>query len=486
VRGATVAPGYDLVVIGTGFASTLFLLAYLRRSPAQRRVLVLERGRRFTHREYVASYDGLINESLRQVDRRKSRKEWAFMSAFGGTSNCWWANTPRMAPDDFTLRTRFGVGQDWPLGYDQLEEYYCQAEDLLHIAGPDEHAICPRSRPFPQPAHRLSDPDRRLQALYPEEFFALPTARPSLPTASRAACCGNGTCIACPVDAKFTVTNELAWVYDDPRVTLLLGTRAEYLERRAGLATAVAYLGPDGEGWARGELFALGANGIFNPHLLLRSGLELPALGRGLVEQVGAYGVAYLDGIENFQGGTTRCGAGYMLHRPETRAERAAGLFLTHNTLDISGLRPARGRWRQIMGFSVVMEDLRQDDNRVELDPGDPARPRLVFTHRSAYADRGLAALPRALEQVLGPMPVDAIELHPAPKPTEAHIIGTTVMGRDPATSVVDPDLRLHGVPNVLVLGSGAFPTAPPANPTLTLSALSLRAVDRLLGSEAA
>lgn len=248
----------------------------------------------------------------------------------------------------------------------------------------------------------------------------------------------------------------------------------------------MAYLGPDGEGWARGELFALGANGIFNPHLLLRSGLELPALGRGLVEQVGAYGVAYLDGIENFQGGTTRCGAGYMLHRPETRAERAAGLFLTHNTLDISGLRPARGRWRQIMGFSVVMEDLRQDDNRVELDPGDPARPRLVFTHRSAYADRGLAALPRALEQVLGPMPVDAIELHPAPKPTEAHIIGTTVMGRDPATSVVDPDLRLHGVPNVLVLGSGAFPTAPPANPTLTLSALSLRAVDRLLGSEAA
>jgi len=56
----------------------------------------------------------------------------------------------------------------------------------------------------------------------------------------------------------------------------------------------------------------------------------------------------------------------------------------------------------------------------------------------------------------------------------------TTPMGLDPATSVVDADLRHHRVRNLLVLGASVFPTCPPANPTLTLSALSTRAARRL------
>ncbi|MEM0943373.1 MAG: GMC oxidoreductase, partial [Pseudomonadota bacterium] len=45
-----------------------------------------------------------------------------------------------------------------------------------------------------------------------------------------------------------------------------------------------------------------------------------------------------------------------------------------------------------------------------------------------------------------------------------------------PATSCVDPGLRWHGADNLWVLGGSAYPTGAPANPTLTLSALSLRA----------
>jgi choline dehydrogenase-like flavoprotein len=50
-------------------------------------------------------------------------------------------------------------------------------------------------------------------------------------------------------------------------------------------------------------------------------------------------------------------------------------------------------------------------------------------------------------------------------------------MGNDPKTSVVDKDLRLHGHRNCFVLGSGVFPSVGTANPTLTIAALSLRAV---------
>ena len=58
---------------------------------------------------------------------------------------------------------------------------------------------------------------------------------------------------------------------------------------------------------------------------------------------------------------------------------------------------------------------------------------------------------------------------------SSAHQLGTTRMGRDPRTSVVDADCRVHGVANLYVAGSSVFPTGGHANPTLTLVALALR-----------
>jgi choline dehydrogenase-like flavoprotein len=55
------------------------------------------------------------------------------------------------------------------------------------------------------------------------------------------------------------------------------------------------------------------------------------------------------------------------------------------------------------------------------------------------------------------------------------HHIGTTRMGSDPRTSVVDANCRVHSVNNLFVAGSSVFPTSSQANPTLTLVALSLR-----------
>jgi choline dehydrogenase-like flavoprotein len=56
-------------------------------------------------------------------------------------------------------------------------------------------------------------------------------------------------------------------------------------------------------------------------------------------------------------------------------------------------------------------------------------------------------------------------------------------MGNDPKTSVVDANLRLHGHPNTFVLGSAVYPSVGTANPTLTIAALALRAVDVIAGA---
>ena len=66
------------------------------------------------------------------------------------------------------------------------------------------------------------------------------------------------------------------------------------------------------------------------------------------------------------------------------------------------------------------------------------------------------------------------------------HIQGTVVMGDDPESSIVDGYLVHHQIRNLLVLGASAFPTATPILPTLTVSALSLRAADHFLSRGAA
>ena len=58
--------------------------------------------------------------------------------------------------------------------------------------------------------------------------------------------------------------------------------------------------------------------------------------------------------------------------------------------------------------------------------------------------------------------------------------MGTARMGSDPKQSVVDRDLRSQDRPSLFVLGSAVFPTSATANPTLTIAALSLRAVDQI------
>ena len=62
------------------------------------------------------------------------------------------------------------------------------------------------------------------------------------------------------------------------------------------------------------------------------------------------------------------------------------------------------------------------------------------------------------------------------------HHLGTTRMHNDPAQGVVDANLKVHGIGNLFVSGSGVFPTYSASNPTLNLVALTLRLAQHLRG----
>jgi choline dehydrogenase-like flavoprotein len=469
---------FDLVLVGTGFATTFFLHRYLAHAAAAARVLVLERGAMRDHSWQIAHDGQLEAESQKTFVNRTPQKPWTLRIAFGGCSNCWWACTPRFLPEDFKLHSLYGVGQDWPITYDDLEEYYCDAEELMEVSGPTDGSPYPRSRPYPQPPHRFSNPDRLLKRRFPEAFFNQPAARPSRASKSgRSQCCASGVCRLCPINSKFTILNELNYLYEDPRVTLVTGAHVLSLDIANNLVTGARYRLGGTEHVARGEVVGLGANAVFNPHILLRSGLSDPALGRGLVEQASARVDVLLDGVDNFQGSTSITGLGYMLYGGEHRRERAAALMESWNTPE---LRNERGKWRQRVILKFIYEDLPQVQNRVTVNADNPDLPDVSYESHSPYLERGLLALESQLPSILKALPVERYQPYLRSGGTEAHILGTTAMGSDPATHVVDADLVHHRVRNLLVLGGSVFPTIAPANPTLTICALSLRAADRL------
>jgi choline dehydrogenase-like flavoprotein len=53
----------------------------------------------------------------------------------GGTTLHWLGTTPRMLPNDFRLREKYGRAMDWPVDYDTLKPYYEMAEFEIGVSG---------------------------------------------------------------------------------------------------------------------------------------------------------------------------------------------------------------------------------------------------------------------------------------------------------------------------------------------------------------
>ena len=74
----------------------------------------------------------------------------------------------------------------------------------------------------------------------------------------------------------------------------------------------------------------------------------------------------------------------------------------------------------------------------------------------------------------IAPRDVKAMAFHP---------LGTARAGRRPGTSVVDGDLRVHGVEGLHVSDGSAVPSALGVNPQITIMALATRLAYHLLGA---
>lgn len=452
---------WDVLVAGSSFAAMFFA----RGLPAGLSVLLVERG------EWLPLADRLAGAKpqgmhVAQTNHSEREKVWIAQYGFGGGSNCWWGQAPRFHPDDFALASRFGVGRDWPISYDTLEPHYAEAEQVMEIAGGGDDHIFPRSRPRPFPPHAGTRAEGRLRA-FSDMWVPAPSGRSN--GGSRTRCCANGVCNMCPVDAKFTIMNGLDR-FARPRFGLLLDSEVRAARIEAGRATGLHLRMRDGrEAEITGDLVAIGANAIQNAAILHRSGLTGEAVGRYLHEQDAVTALVDLP-LANYYGGSSITGLNYAFYHGADRGPRAGVLVELMNAP--VALRPTKGRWTERLQLKLIGEDMPRADNRVVLGADDEAR--VLWQGHDPYLYDGTEWAKERLQDIL-PVPVEAVRFGDY-GPTEAHIQGGHVMGADPATSVVDPNLRCHEVANLLALGAGAFPTCSPANPSLTIAALSLHA----------
>jgi choline dehydrogenase-like flavoprotein len=135
--------------------------------------------------------------------------------------------------------------------------------------------------------------------------------------------------------------------------------------------------------------------------------------------------------------------------------------------------------------WGIIAEDLPEQENRVVLDPvlkdadGIPA-PKLCY-RMSENSKRLLEFHLARAKESLAAAGAHQVVIAPLIRETGWHILGTTRMGTDPATSVVDPWGRCHDVPNLFIYDGSIWPTSSGMNPTATIAAMSLWCAEYLV-----
>ncbi|MFB6068699.1 MAG: GMC family oxidoreductase [Halobacterium sp.] len=511
----------DVCVVGAGPAGSILAARLADRGHD---VVVLEAGpqfdgdRRERMEDAIRPGGGSVWEMGGQRDAYTSAgsKHYPLNAArvkgVGGSTLHWQGMVMRLHERDFEMRTRHGVGTDWPIDYADLRPYYAAAERELGVAGADDNPYAPpREEPYPLPAFPPSYSD----SIFAEacerlgiDMHSVGNARNSEPHDGASACVGYGTCKpVCPSGAKYTAERHVdaaeaagVRVVDRAPVQRLVHDDAgERIE-------AAIYVRDGEERRQAARQFVVACGGVETPRLLLLS--ASPQRPDGLANSSGLVGRYFMDHLFAGVGGridrrtrqnhvgfnTSECHGfyddadpvnGIKLEFLNYAGPSPVSMALDSETWGDELLEDLRASYGTHLAVGALVEQFPSEENRVTLDAsttddhGNPVpelhwslgdRTAAVIERANDVQRRILSELDAEIDWVVGPD-----ETGPA-----FHHMGTTRMGSDPAASVVDADCRTHDHPNLWIAGSSVFPTSGAMNPTLTIAALTVRLADRL------
>uniref|UniRef100_Q01UH3 Glucose-methanol-choline oxidoreductase n=1 Tax=Solibacter usitatus (strain Ellin6076) TaxID=234267 RepID=Q01UH3_SOLUE len=440
---------------------------------------------------------------------------------------------------------RYGAGklpanhalQDWGITYAELEPFYTRAERLLGISGqrgldPFEG---PHSAEYPTPPQKTPYfPSLFREAARSLGYHPFPAPSANLSQAYRTpdgivrpACeyCGFCERYGCMVGAKAQPTNTLLPVIARQKsVTVRTGANVRRVLYKDGKATGVSYVDANGEETEQpADLVVLASWTLNNTRLLMlsRIGDAYDAasgkgqVGRNLTHQAVSRGVVlFFDRPLNRFMGSGACGivirdldGDNFDHGPLNflRGAYAAAFARGNPPIGAFGVVPSsvKGTWGSewkkaaidafdcTASFGISGEHLAYRSNYMDLDPtyrdsnGDPL---LRMTMDWNDNERNIIDFVSAkMAQVGRAMGAREVLAPPLPRRYDVntyrstHLQGGTIMGANPANSVVNPWLQHWQVPNLFVLGASTFPQNPSGNPTLTILAQTLRTADAVI-----
>jgi len=457
------------------------------------------------------------------ADDRRRAVRYEHVRGVGGSTLHFQAEAHRYHPHALEMRSRFGVGDDWPLPYAELERYYDLVEEQIGVAAPADNPWRPRTKPPRLPPHRLSYASQRLAPafaaigapLLPNSLAILPRPHHGRPPCNYCNSCTQG----CPLGDKGGA--DVVWLppaQATDRLDLVTEAQALQVEVDAnGRATGVVYRKTDGsQARAGGRAVVLAGGAVETPRLLLLStSARFPhglangggQVGSHLTEHLVWSAVALLPERVDAHRGQPIDGAAWRFAVPAVSPRGYVGGFrlsTAHGALDLRG--PAAYAVRFVDGFGrahqqrmaeqfghavgllAMGEWLPNADTYVDLDPSQRDEAGLAVARLHSHLGenerkllRHMADTTRALvAEVPGAEIVEetsALDLF-----SPAHVLGTCRMGRDPRASVADADGISHEVPNLAFADGSLLPSSGSGDsPSLTIMAMAVRTADRLI-----
>lgn len=465
---------------------------------------------------------------------------WWRSRMLGGRTNHWGRISLRFGPNDFKHKDVDGLGDNWPISYDDVKPYYDKLDKMIGVYGTNEGLyndpdgfFLPPPKPRLHELYYIQGARKAGVPVYPSRMSML-TKRINN---ERGVCYYCGQCgRSCSIYADFSAGSCLIFpAMKGGQVDLFNNAMVRTVTTdKEGKATGVSYINKEDrrEYQLKGKVVVLGASACSSARILLNS--KSPQHPNGLgnsSDHVGRY-------LHDSTGGGRGAFVPQLMDRKIYNEDGTGGMHVyspwwgDNSKLDFprgyhieigGGMgMPAYGfSWNvsemnKFVGGSVggYGDKLREDvkkfygaflylagrgeaiplyENRCEIDPEVVDQfgiPVLRFNYKwSDYEINQSRHMQQTFEEIfhsIGAIPMGNMpgkdQDYGLLKPGQIiHEVGTTRMGDDPRTSVTNKFSQLHDAKNVFVVDAGVFTSQADKNCTWTIMALSMRASEYIV-----
>jgi choline dehydrogenase-like flavoprotein len=483
---------------------------------------------------YVENWNGSDYSKNIVVDEKQNpytgtNYAWVRARLLGGKTAIWGRLALRLSDYDFKAASHDGYGMDWPIEYKDIEPYYDKVDLLLGISGHKENLPWLPDGQF-QRSLRLNPGEVMLRESMAKMDRMLTPYRAGVTTDGlkhnhyRSRCFGRGACSrhtgGCDIHAAFDSPTGLIYpAMDTGNVTLRTNSTVYEVtvDPNTGKASGVSFVDSQSKKTyqAKAKAVVLGASTLESARLLLLSksrqhpngiGNSSGHVGHNFCEHLMGPGISGL--VKDLVGKPRtiddgRPGGFYIprfrnLKEKNPKFIRAYGFeggsgctMIPGNAFSTPGFGSAyKKKVRDEAGAVIEMggfgEVLPRYENYVEIDPNVKdywGVPVLKFNYKFGDNEKAMAAdMADQAKEMFENAGIEVLSVNREvlTEGWSIHELGTSRMGKDPKTSVLNQYQQSHDVKNLFVVDGSSHVSASCQNPTWTIMALCWRSCDYL------